>query len=194
MKSRSIRSFAVLAAAGLLVGAFAAAPADAAKRKKKPAPPPCAAYEPGTEGADLETVVITDAATKDAPVEIKIAAPPGIGVGGEEATETFIGHAYSNIQIDSAVPGAPLTLRLEMPAMEDYDLYLLNNDSTEAARAAGFNPAPVVYNDTGAGGHTEEGAEMIDAFVTDDCQGFTVESATASGMGGELLLKAWLGE
>ena len=192
MKSRSVRTLAVLASAGLIVGAFVAGPAEAAKKKKKPSV--CAAYVPGEQGAEAPTQIVTDAATAEAPVEIKVTAHEGIGVGGEEATETLIGHAFQNIQVDSANPTTALNVRLEMPRHEDYDLYINNPDGETAARAAGFNPIPAVYNDTEMGGHTEEGAEVIDALATNDCQGYTADIATASGLGGELIMKVWLGE
>ena len=191
MRSRPVRSLAVLASAGMVVGAFVAGPAEAAKKKKAPV---CAAYEPGEEGAEAETTIVTDAATAEAPVEIKIAAHEGIGVGGHPATETAMGHAYHNLQIDSALPSALLHVRLEMPAYEDYDLFINNPDGETAAQAAGFNPIPAVYNDTSMGGHTEEGAEVIDGLQSLDCQGYTAHVSTATGLGGELTMKVWLGE
>jgi hypothetical protein len=186
------RTFAVLAAASLLLGAFAAGPADAKKRKKKKAVPACAAYVPGEAGAEAPIAIVTDAATADAPVSVTLTAAEGVGVGG--VFEDLIGHAYHNVQVDTAATSASLHVRLEMPAYEDYDLYVRDETGAEIARAAGFNPEPTVYNDTDAGGHTEKGAEVIDGVATNDCGGYTVEAATASGMGGDLTLKFWLGE
>ena len=70
--------------------------------------------------------------------------------------------------------------------------YVLDKIGTEVARAAGFNPAPAVYNDTEAGGHTEEEAEQIDGIMTPDCTGFTIDVASATAEGNPLVLKLWL--
>ena len=185
------RTFAVVAAASLVVGVFVAGPADAKKKKKKPAPA-CAAFTPTDVGADAPIAVVTDAATEAAPLEVTLAGQPGIGVGG--VFEDAIGHAYQNVQVDSALPSANLFIRLEMPEFEDYDLYAYDAAGAEAGRAAGFNPEPTVYNDTEGGGHTEKGAEVIDGITTTDCDGYTIDAASASAMGGDLTLKLWLGQ
>jgi len=166
-----------------------------AKAPKPPAPPAspaCPAYVPGEEGKDAEIVVVTDAATEEAPVEVPLEIGGGIGVGG--VFEDAIAHAYKNVQVDSASASTGLYVRLEMPYPSDYDLYVRNADGSEAARAAGFNPEPAVYNDNTAGGHTEPDAEQIDGVTTADCGGYTIDAAAATGEGGELTLKFWLGE
>ena len=84
MKIRSLRSIAVVASAALLVGAFAASPAEARRRKKK-APPACAAYTPSTFGSGQPVALVTDAATKDAPVSTTLSTDPGFGFSSEEA-------------------------------------------------------------------------------------------------------------
>lgn len=200
MKSRRIfKVTAVVGATALILGAFVAGPADAKKKKKVKKPAVCAPFTPAEQGAGAAVTPVTDAATKDAPVVAKVTAAKGIGTGtGEETVDSVttsqISHAYVNVQVDSAAPATALSIRLEMPANEDYDLEVLNPDGSQAAAAQGFNPEPTVYNDDTHGGHTEKGAEVIDALATNDCQGYTLDIATASGMGGELTVKYWLGE
>lgn len=171
------------------------------KKKPKPKPPvvppgppagSCPAYVPGEQGAEVETTVVTDAATAEKPVEIPLEIGAGFGVGG--VFEDAIAHAYHNVQVDSTSGSTGLYVRLEMPYPSDYDLFVRNADGTEAARAAGFNPEPAVYNDNTAGGHTEPDAEMIDGVTTADCGGYTIDAGAATGEGGELTLKFWLGE
>jgi hypothetical protein len=192
MKSpRILKTAAVVGTAALILGAFAAGPADAKKKKKVKKPPVCAPYTPAEDGAAAPITLVTDAATADAPVTVAVAAEPGLGVGG--LAEQGIAHSYVNVQVDSAATATALTIRLEMPEFEDYDLAVLNPDGSQAAAAQGFNPEPAVYNDNTNGGHTEVGAEMIDALPTNDCQGYTLDISTASGMGGELTVKYWLG-
>jgi len=192
MKSpRILRATAVVGAAALILGAFVAGPADAKKKKKVKKPVVCAAYTPAEEGAGAPISLVTDAATADAPVTVAVAAEPGLGVGG--LAEQGIAHTYVNVQVDSAATATALNIRLEMPEHEDYDLAVLNPDGSQAAAAQGFNPEPAVYNDNTNGGHTEVGAEVIDALPTNDCQGYTLDISTASGMGGELTVKYWLG-
>lgn len=192
--SRSIKSLSVVATSALILGAFVAGPADAKKKKKpKPPPPPpvCAPYTPGEQGADAETTVVTPAATADAPVEVALHTEPGIGVGGNSVTETFISHVFQNVQVDSEGPTG-LFVRLEMGATDDLDLYVNTADGEMVARAAGFNPEPAVYNDTEGGGHTEKGAEVIDGIPVGDCDGFTIDVAGATTAGGDATLKFWL--
>ena len=192
MKSpRLLRATAVIGSAALILGAFAAGPADAKKKKmKKPPVAVCAAYTPAEDGAGAPISLVTDAATEAAPVTVAVAAERGVGVGG--VAEQGIAHSYVNVQVDSAAPATALNIRLEMPATEDYDLAVLNPDGSQAAAAQGFNPEPTVYNDNTNGGHTEKGAEVIDALPTNDCQGYTLDISTAGGMGGELTVKYWL--
>jgi hypothetical protein len=147
--------------------------------------------------------LVTDAATKEAPVTTKITTTEGAGVGTGLPTDATISHAYANVQVDSAAATTGLYVRLELPSGEDYDLYLLNSDGTEAARSSGFNPVaqtlPVPGDEHGLdgqgyGGHSEAGAENIDGIITPDCGGYTVDVGTATGKGGDLTLKYWLGE
>jgi hypothetical protein len=200
MKSRRIfKTVAVVGATALILGAFVAGPADAKKKKKKKAPVACAAFTPAEAGAAAPITLVTDTATADAPATAKVTAAPGLGTGtGEDTVDSVtmsqVSHVYANVQVDSSIPATGLNIRLEMPEMEDYDLVVLNSDGSEAAAAQGFNPEPAIYNDNTHGGHTEVGAEVIDALATSDCQGYTLDIKTASGMGGELTVKYWVGE
>lgn len=170
------------------------------KGKKKgacpaPTPPPapsCAAYVPGEQGAAAETTVVTDAATEEAPLEVTITAPPGV-------PEVALGHVFHNLQVDAAAADAGLYVRYEFPVYEDHDIYLNYSDGSEAAHAGGFNPAPVPValgccDGTGTGGHSEQGAEVLDGVRTADCGGYTLDMASFMSEGGDMTLKLWLGE
>lgn len=201
MKSRRIfKTTAVVGAAALILGAFVAGPADAKKKKKKVKKPAvCATYTPAEGGAGAPITLVTDAATADAPATATVTAAEGLGTGTglaeiDDVTMSQVSHVYANVQVDSSVPATALNIRLEMPETEDYDLVVLNPDGSEAASAQGFNPEPEVFNDNTHGGHTEVGAEQIDALPTNDCQGYTLDIKTATGMGGELTVKYWVGE
>jgi hypothetical protein len=167
------------------------------KKKKKEkggdeAPAACAPYVPGEQGADAETVVVTDAATEDAPIEVVIEQGPGLVTGTVARS-----HAFRNIQVDSAAVDAGLYVRYEFPAYEDHDLYLNYADGSVAAQAAGFNPiveAPLVNDGTSIGGHSERGAEQIDGVRTADCDGYTADFDAFLARGGEYTVTLWLGE
>ncbi len=164
------------------------------KKKKKPSPPvlACAPYEPGEQGAEAETTVVTDAATEEAPVEVEIDAPMGLP---EQDAEFGDAHVVHNIQVDSSNSEAGLYVRYEFQERRDYDLFLNYASGGEAARAAGFNTAPEGPLDgTGNGGHSETNAEQIDGLRSPDCQGYTARLSTYLGEGGSLVLKLWLGE
>ncbi|MGH2820162.1 MAG: hypothetical protein ACRDJ5_05890, partial [Actinomycetota bacterium] len=70
MRSRILRTLALLATATLVVGAFAAGPAEAKKKKKKKV---CAEYVAGDYAGEAETTVVTEAATEEAPIEVTVA-------------------------------------------------------------------------------------------------------------------------
>lgn len=183
--ARSARVLAVLTALGLVIASFAASPATAAKKKKKKK---CPAMAPAEAGAEAPITVVTPKATEEAPIEIAVEAPAGL-------PEVAIEHVYQNVQVDNKGGESGLYLRYEFTEFEDYDVYLLDSAGEEVARSAGFNPIPVgPFDGTGNGGHSEQGAEQIDGFATPDCGGYTVDLATYMGEGGELVLKAWLGE
>lgn len=195
MRIRSLRGFAVVASVALLVGAVAAGPAEAKKKKKKKAPV-CAPYTPGELGAGQEVKVITDAATKDAPVEIPVTTGPGLGFSspdGPSGDEGHVEHVYVPVQVDSAAKSTAINARAEFNPAYEYDLFLRDASGVALAYAAGYNPAPGTPLDGGDGGHSEQGAEVIDPFATADCAGFTLDVASAITPGGEVVVKVWLG-
>lgn len=153
----------------------------------------CPAFVPAEAGADAELTKITEKATAKRPVEITVSTRAGAGMGG--AAEAGIAHAFENLQVDlKKKKSTGLYVRLEMPARSDYDLTLFNPDGTVAAQSAGFNPAPGHVDPTPQGGHTEEFAEQIDGVKTRECGGYTADVATATGIGGGLTMKLWLGK
>lgn len=192
MTKRALSMLMVVALMGGLV-ATSALDASAAKKKK---PKKCKAFKPGELGAEAETSKITSKATEDAPVEVTLATEPGFGIGGNAITASNISHVYQNIQVDPKTKKTGLYVRLEMPHGTDYDIYLMNPDGTEAAHAAGFNPIPheEIGDGTGTGGHSEETAEQLDGILSKDCQGYTLDIGNATGPGGDVTLKMWLGK
>ncbi len=188
--SGTIRTISVLSAAALIGAGLLAGTADAKKKPK--APPPCPAYQPGEEGAEAETSVVTPAASSETPVEVTLSTDPGVGVGtGVPATEAAVSHVYQNVQVDST-GDALLFIRLEMGSTQDYDLFVNTPEGETVAQAAGFNPEPTIYNDNEHGGHTEKGAEMIDGLATPDCTGYTIDVGAYTSQGGDVTLKFWL--
>ena len=194
MKSRSIKSLAVLASAGLLVGAFAAAPADAAKRKKKPKA--CAPFAVPESAGEAEVVKLTDASTEEAPVEVAVATGPGLGAGRDpEGEGAMVSHGYVPVQVDSAATGAGIYGRLEFTPVWDYDLYLDDAAGGELMLSAGFGPV----DDAELGGDAENsetgaGFEAIYGITTEDCGGYVFDVVGATTPGEEVTLKLWLGE
>lgn len=161
------------------------------KKKKGKKGKGCPPMTPHEKGADAETVVVTEEATEEKPIEIPVAAPQGVfPVSG--------GDVYQNIQVDTSGGEKGLFIRYEFPEYEDLDLYLYEAGNDEAvAQAAGFNQAPVVPGETdgtGNGGHSEMGAEQIDGHPSADCAGFTAEMHSFLTEGGEYLLKVWLAD
>lgn len=190
---RIIRSLAVLASAGLIVGAFVAAPAEAAKKKK---PKGCAAYVPGENGADLEVTKVTNANTADAPATVELELGPGLGVGRNpapppEGEGMFVSHAYANLQVDPTASSDLLNIKVAWtnPA-EDFDLYLDAADGTELASSGG------VLNQTFGSEYaqTDFGYESIIGYPVSDCEGFTIDVAGAGTPGGTVTVTYWLGE
>lgn len=199
-----VRGLAVVAISSLVLGAFAAVPAEAKKKKKKK-PPACAAYAPGELGADAQITKVTDAATEEKPVEVTVSTGPGLGfsspdVGGDTGETS---HAYANLQVDSASRSANLYVRVEFTPSWDYDIFLRTSDGTALAYAAGFNqgmgaglgdPTGAGLDGTGNGGHSEMGAEAIDGYAAADCDGFTLDISSAGTPGEDVTVKYWLGE
>lgn len=160
------------------------------KKPGKPGPPvqSCVPYLPGEEGAEAETTVVNADATEEKPIEVTIAAPPGV-------PEVAAGHVFHNIQVDSSEAEGGLFARYEFPIYEDHDIYLNYAGGSEAAHAAGFNPTPVgPFGGTGSGGHSEQGAEQLDGIRSADCSGYTLDLTSYISEGGDMTLKLWLGE
>jgi hypothetical protein len=199
--TRVLKATAVVGAAALILGAFVAGPADAKKKKKVKKPVACAPYTPYEKGAAAPIGVVTDAATKDAPLTVTLATAEGLGTSTNETqdsqTGALVSHAYHNIQIDSAAPNSYLYVRLEFDGQYDYDLFLRNPDGTSDTYSAGAPPYQV-FDGTGNGGHSEgdptAASENIDGAPVTDCQGFTVDVVSATTPGGDVTLKYWLGE
>jgi hypothetical protein len=172
------------------------------KKKKSPTVEACEAYVPGEQGAEAETVIVTDEHTEEAPLELTIEQEPGMANDqglGEFATGSSIydgtAKSFNNFQVDSEADEVGLYIRYEFPIYEDHDLWVRYPDGSQAARAAGFNQtSPGPLDDNGAGGHTEQGAEQIDGLRIADCVGYTLEFSNFLGIGGEYTVKAWFGE
>lgn len=202
--SRTIRTLAVIATAGLVMGAFAATPAEARKKKKGKKPTACGTFTPGEQGTDKPMIKITDAATEAAPVEQAVTLGPEFteGLAGEvpggpqPPTDAF------NIQVDSAAPEAGVYVLFEFPERRDYDLALWHTDGSYAARAHGFNPLLGIHEEidaeagnlTGHGGESTPASEKVVGIRTSDCGGWTVSTHNYFGEGGDFVVKVWLGD
>ena len=192
---RFSRTVAVVGMSALVLGAFAAAPADA-KKKKKPAV--CKAYQPGEKGTDKPTLVVTDAATEEAPAVQKVTLA--------ESAADFVpspvmepGLDAFNVQVDSAAKEAGLYVLFEFPSRRDYDVDLYHDDGSYAARSHDFNliynPVdPTLHSNEGHAGESSDSYEKIVGVRTNDCGGYTVEAVNWLGEGGEFEIKLWLGE
>lgn len=184
--NRSLRTFATLSAAVLLLGALVAAPADAKKKKKKPKK--CPAYTTPEYAGEAETTTVTPKATEEKPLELTIETGPGLGFSGEEPGGSGAASSvYHNFVIDSASPTAAVWARIDFFAVEDYDLWWRNPDGSPAASAAGFGPVP-----GGEGGESGIGYEQVNEVASLDCQGFTAEIVSATTPGGEITMTVWL--
>ncbi len=131
---------------------------------------------------------MTPDATEEKPVEVQLETPEGI-------PEAHVTHTFHNAVVDSAGPETGLYVRLEFGIGRDYDLYMYDAAGEEAAHAAGYNPAPVLFFDgTGSGGHSEQTAEQLDGIKVADCSGWTFDIAGYMTEGQEVTLKFWHGE
>lgn len=202
MKSRSIRTLAVLASAGLIVGAFAAGPADAAKKKKKK-PATCAEFAPppvqsggttGSQAVEAEVTQVTTAHTADAPLVIEF--DHGVAVW-EPGTHTPVQEdaKYFGLQLPPGIPQTALTVRIDWatPSPSDVDLYLYDDQGVEVGNSGAFNFAPVP-GVLDAGGNGGMGFESIPALPADQCSGFVVESQAFLTQGEAMTLTVFLGE
>ncbi|MGH2731155.1 MAG: hypothetical protein ACRDJI_11190 [Actinomycetota bacterium] len=189
MRSRTLRTLALLATATLVVGAFAAGPAEAKKK--------CRPYKPGTLGAEAETTKVTDAATEEAPIEVELDTAPGLGFTNADDPSGDTGptsHAFHNVQVDSKAASAGLYVRVEFLPTWDYDLYLRAPSGPSVAYEADFNQAAGAGLGANQGGHAEQGASQIDGYLAADCAGFTVDLASSSSAGGAATMTLWLGD
>lgn len=191
---RFIRTVAVVGMSALVIGAFAAGPADAKKKKKKKKPAVCAAYQPGEKGADKPTVTVKDAHTEEAPLAQKVT----LGRSMSEGLVDDPTYDYFNVQVDSKLKEAGLYVLFEFPTRRDYDLELLWDDGSYAARSHDFNvlysPDPRTYWNEGHAGESTDHSEKIVGVRTPDCGGYTVEAVNWLGEGGDFEIKLWLGE
>ena len=199
MKSRSVRTLAVLASAGLIVGAFAAGPADAAKKKKKkPKALSCAPATPGIEAAaEAPFVKVTEAATEEKPIVVEFEHPQSL-VQEHEALPDTQDEKYVNIQVVSKASQG-LYIKEEFNNRHDIDLYLYNAAGEEVASSGAFNPAPVNAGvhpaaDTTAGGRGGETFESILGFEATPCEAYTAESVAFASPGTPVKMTIWLGE
>jgi hypothetical protein len=197
--NKTIRVFAVAASVSLLVGALVG-PADAKKKKKpKPIPAGCATFvAENPNGKDLPTTIVTDAATAEAPVVVELETAMGVGATSPSAEDPpengMPSHAYTNVQVDSALSAVGLYVTVEFSPQWDYDLLLRTAAPEAVAYSAGGAPYVGPFDGTGHGGHAAEGSENIDGIDTADCAGYTVDVVSATTPGETVTLKYWLGE
>lgn len=167
----------------------------------KPPVASCAPLTTGDQGAGKPTVVVTDAATAEAPVEQTVT----LGQSTADFTPTDATYDYFNVQIDSAAASAGLYVTFEFDTRRDYDLYARWTDASEAASSHGFNPAieaeapePVPADPsnqrTNHAGDSNADSENLVGVITPDCGGYTIETVNWLGEGGEFTVKLWLGE
>lgn len=196
MKSRSVRTLAVLASAGLIVGAFAAGPADAAKKKRKKfscapatAAVPAAGHSSNAEeAAQAEVLNVTQAATEEKPLVVEYEHGPAVSDIGVEDTKYFA------FQVVSKKPGAGAYVKIEWPGtVSDIDLYMYDAAGTEVAQSGAFNPV-AIPGVTDAGGNGGPGFESIPGFPAEPCSPYTIESKGYATPGEAMKLSIWLGE
>lgn len=183
----------------LVASAFMVGPADAKKKKKKkPKPAVCSEYVPGDMGAEAESFKITDEATEEAPLEIPVTLEMSAAnfVPVEDPTEYAV-----NLQVDSAATEVGLYVLFEFDQRRDYDIYLYYPTGEEAASSHAFNTLVETENGpadiSGEAGNGEEStasSEKILGVKTADCQGWTLNTVNWFGEGGDMTVKAWLGE
>jgi hypothetical protein len=198
MRLRVTRPLAVLASLSMMVGLFAAVPAEAKKRKKKV----CPAYQPSEWGAEQPVTVVTDKATEEAPVVLEIETAAGLGssssdspdAGGPGDTPNAVSHAFANVQVDPKATSTGLYARLSHTPTWDYDLYVRDNTGQGLAYSAGFREGVPFLDGTGNGGHTGNGTENIDGLTSADCAGYLVDVIGATTPGETVTLELWLGE
>lgn len=189
MKSRSMRTLSVLASVGLIVGAFAAGPADAAKKKKKKLS--CAPATSAIEAAaEAPLVRVTSKATEEKPIVVEFEHPESL-VQEHEALPDTQDEQYVNIQVVSKATEG-LYIKEEFEDRHDIDLYLYDGAGEEVASSGAFNAAPV--GPFSAGGNGGENFESIPGFPADPCALYTAESAAYATPGTPVKMSIWVGE
>lgn len=201
------RTCSIVLALGLVVSGLLAGPATAAKKKKPKKPPVCAPVTPAEVGAEAPTVVVTDAHTAEAPLLQAVTLDASVADAdliGQVPDEGLLAssHSYFNVQVDSAAKTAGLYVTFEFPEHRDYDLWAYFSDGTVAASSHGFQPALATHGTqadisntaTNHGGESTATSENLVGIITNDCGGYTIETANWLGEGGDFEVKMWLGE
>lgn len=190
MKSKTIRSLAVLASMALVLGAFVAAPAEAKKK--------CGKYAAPEWAGEAETTIVTDKATADAPIEVELETGPGAGFTNPDypGDETgSVAHAFHNVVVDTNAKTANLFASIEYLPAFDYDFFLRLSAGPSVAYEADFNPLTVAGPSgigTTDGATAEPGLSRIDGYPVPDCYGYTLDAASSIAGGGTVTLKIWL--
>lgn len=169
--------------------------------KPKKSAESCPPYEPGENGAEAETVTVTDAATEEKPVEIKFDAGRGLAgplITGVPVPPDQRTHNYHNLVVDSDSAETGLYVRLQFKDRRDYDLYLEYPSGQEATHSGDFNtgfgtPLFTCGKET-TGCSSGSDFEQLNGIRTKDCQGWTTDSVAYLTEGGEVTLTAWLGD
>lgn len=188
---RTIKTVTMLASLSLLVGAYAAAPAEAAKKKRfscapATATPPAEGHSSNAEeAAEAQVVNLTAAATEEKPLVIEYEHGPAFSEIGMEDTKYFA------FQVVSKTLGAGVYVLQEWPGREsDIDLYMSDESGAEVASSGAFNPIPVPPPGSTGG----PGYESISGYPAEPCSPYTIESKAYLTPGEEMTLKLWLGE
>ena len=197
------RTCSIVLALGLVSSGLLAGPATAAKKKAKA----CKAMTPAAAGAEAPTVVVTDSHTADAPLLQPVTLAESVGDAdliGEVPDEGPLAssHSYFNVQVDSKAKTAGLYVTFEFPEHRDYDLWAYFSDGTVAASSHGFQPglataatpADLSNTATNHAGESTPTSENLIGVITNDCGGYTIETANWLGEGGDFEVKLWLGE
>jgi len=189
--SRSFRGIAVVASAAMVLGAFAATPAEA-KQKSCPAfvpREPSSKSEQKAEALEAEVVPVTDKATADKPIVIDY--EHGLALWGEDPiVEDTV---FFNFQVQSKEPAPALHVEMtwDTPSESDIDMFLYNSYTFQVASSTAANAAPSSPVGSRTGGM---GFETIPGFSAFNCAGFTVESRAFMTTGEAVTLTVYLGE
>jgi len=206
VKALSIRTLAVLASVGLIVGAVAVGPAGAVKKEKgkafscAPATAPVPTEGTSSNAADaakVPVVNVTSAATEAKPLTFEFALESAAHdpMFHTRIKESTVYHAF---QVVSKKPGTGLYTKLTWPGAEsDIDFYMYDSSGTMVATSGAFNPLPLdtgVAHDFSAGGNGGTGFESIPGFPAAPCSPYTFESKAFLTPGETATLSVWLGK